>query len=181
MAYKIDYEKARLNGTLSIIILIVLVLCCIGLSFMLLHNPHKDLQKSVFSTAKRIQTYYRDRPGYWKLSTETAKNDNLLRADLLKYKEYDVQIGQGTNGDVSLPSDMSFNIAVKHLNKSACISLSEMPLRDEDKLTLMKISIVNAQNNIEFSWGGEPSLPVKKYSARNYCTTKDNIVSWTFQ
>ena len=79
MAYKIDYEKARLNGTLGIIILIVLVLCCIGLSFMLLHNPHKDLQKSVFSTAKRIQTYYRDRPGYWKLSTETAKNDNLLR------------------------------------------------------------------------------------------------------
>ena len=104
-----------------------------------------------------------------------------MRADLLKYKEYDVQIGQGTNGDVSLPSDMSFNIAVKHLNKSACISLSEMTLRDEDKLTLMKISIVNAQNNIEFSWGGEPSLPVKKYSARNYCTTKDNIVSWTFQ
>ena len=59
-----------------------------------------------------------------------------------EHKEYDIQIGQGVNGDSGLPSDLSFDITIKNLNKSACISLSEMPLEKQDKLILMKITII---------------------------------------
>lgn len=176
-----DLEKARLNGLFGIAILALLLISCIALSVLLLHNPHKELHQAIFSTADRVHTYYRDRPGYWKLSTQTAKDDNLLRDDLQQYKEYDIQIGQGTNGDAGLPSDLSFDITVKNLNKSACISLSEMPLKKQDKLILMKITIINDKNNVEFSWGGEHSLPIGKYSARSFCSAKDNIISWSFQ
>lgn len=176
-----DLEKARLNGLFGIAILALLLISCIALSVILLHNPHKELHQAIFSTADRVHTYYRDRPGYWKLSTQTAKDDNLLRNDLQQYKEYDIQIGQGVNGDSGLPSDLSFDITIKNLNKSACISLSEMPLEKHDKLILMKITIINDKNNIEFSWGGEHKLPIAKYSSRAFCTASGNTIMWTFQ
>lgn len=176
-----DLEKARLNGLFGIAILALLLISCIALSVILLHNPHKELHQAIFSTADRVHTYYRDRPGYWKLSTQTAKDDNLLRNDLQQYKDYDIQIGQGVNGDSGLPSDLSFDITIKNLNKSACISLSEMPLEKHDKLILMKITIINDKNNIEFSWGGEHKLPIAKYSSRAFCTASGNTIMWTFQ
>ncbi len=181
MVVHIDMTKARMNGLFGLALLALLLVCCFGLSLLLLNNPHKELQRAVFSTAERVHSYYRDRPGYWKLSTQSAKDDNLLRKDLLKYKEYNIQIGQGSSGDAGLPSDMSFDITVKNLNKSACISLSEMNLKDEDKLTLMKITITNEQNTAEFSWGGEHKLPIAKYSSRAYCTASGNTIMWTFQ
>lgn len=181
MIVHLDMEKAHLNGALGFVLLAVLLAACVGLSLLLLHNPHKDLQRAVFATAERVRTYYRDRPGYWKLSTETAKSDNLLRGDLLKYKEYEFQIGQGADGAAGLPSDMSFDITAAKLNKSACISLSEMPLSESDKLALMKITITNEQNSVEFSWGGEHKLPIAKYSARSYCLANGNTIIWTFQ
>ncbi len=176
-----DLEKARFNGLFGIAILALLLISCIALSVILLNNPHKELHQAIFSTADRVHTYYRDRPGYWKLSTQTAKDDNLLRDDLQQYKEYDIQIGQGVNGDSGLPSDLSFDITIKNLNKSACISLSEMPLEKHDKLILMKITIINDKNNIEFSWGGEHKLPIAKYSSRAFCTASGNTIMWTFQ
>lgn len=181
MVVHVDMEKAKMNGALGFALLAAMLAACIGLSLLLLHNPHKELQRAVFNTAERVHNYYRDRPGYWKLSTETAKNDNLLRDDLLKYKEYKFQIGQGTGGTAGLPSDMSFDITVAKLNKSACVSLSEMPLSKNDKLTLMKITIINEQNTVEFSWGGEHKLPIAKYSARSYCMANSNSIMWTFQ
>lgn len=176
-----DTEKARLNGLSGVFVLAVLIASCVGLSFVLLHNPYKNLQQQIFKTADRVRNYYRDRPGYWKLSTESAKQDDLLRSDLLQYKEYDFQIGQGIDGTFSLPSNLTFDLSVKHLNKSACVSLSEMPLDSNAKLSLVKISIINQQNEVEFTWGGEHSLPIEKYSARNFCQPQENIIIWTFQ
>ena len=114
MVVHVDMAKARMNGLFGLALLALLLVCCFGLSLLLLNNPHKELQRAVFSTAERVHSYYRDRPGYWKLSTQSAKDDNLLRKDLLKYKEYNIQIGQGSNGDAGLPSDMSFDITVKN-------------------------------------------------------------------
>lgn len=181
MAIHLDLERARLNGVFGFAILAMLVGLCLGLSLVLLNNPHKKLQRAVFETAERVHTYYRDRPGYWKLSTESAHSDNLLRDDMLQYKDYDVQIGQGTEGSAGLPSDMSFDITLKNLSKSACISLSEMSLKEQDKLLLMKISIINSNGSTEFSWGEEPKLPIAKYSARKFCQNGGNIIMWTFQ
>ena len=181
MAIHLDLERARLNGVFGFAILAALLGLCLVLSLTLLNNPHKKLQRSVFETAERVHTYYRDRPGYWKLSTESARADNLLRNDMEQYKAYEVQIGQGSDGAAGLPSDMSFDITLKNLSKSACILLSEMPLKEQDKLLLMKISIINSNGTAEFSWGGEYKLPIEKYSARKFCQNGNNTIMWTFQ
>ena len=181
MAIHLDLERARLNGVFGFAILAALLGLCLVLSLTLLNNPHKKLQRAVFETAERVHTYYRDRPGYWKLSTESARADNLLRNDMEQYKAYEVQIGQGSDGAAGLPSDMSFDITLKNLSKSACISLSEMPLKEQDKLLLMKISIINSNGTAEFSWGGEYKLPIEKYSARKFCQNENNTIMLTFQ
>lgn len=157
----------------------VCVLICLGYIFG--RNPHLDLQQGVWQTAQKIHSYYRDRPGYWQLSTNTAKEDELIAQELLQYKEYDVQIGQGVDGENGLPSDLTFNIVLKHLNKSACINLSEMPLPKDIQLILQQISIINEEHHTEYSWGGDDALPIAKYATREICAPRDNTLIWTFQ
>src|SRR5574344_310018 len=164
MKIRIDIEKLKLNGVLGLSVLSLLIVICVALSFTLLNSPHKQLHSKLFEMADKTRNYYRDRPGYWNLSTTSAKEDGLFSADLQTYKDYDIQIGQGINGDMSLPSDSSFDISLKHLNKSACISLAEMPLSEENRLSLIQITIHNENTETVFSWGSENSLPMKKYS-----------------
>jgi len=177
-----DLKKAKLNGIFGGIVLLVLLFVCFFLIFFFLKNPHKELHQKIFSVAEAVHTYYRDRPGYWKLSTETAKQNGLVKSDLLNgYKEYDFQIGQGIDGQAGLPSDMTFDISLKHLNKSACVSLMEMNVSQAQQLILMKITIANELGSTEFSWGGEHKLPIPKYSAKMFCRPAENTVVWTFQ
>lgn len=164
------------------IVLILLVLLAFGcLSYVFIHNPHQDLQQGVWQTALKIRSYYRDQPGYWQLATNTAKEDGLIAQELLKYKEYDVQVGQGMNGENGLPSSLNFNITLKHLNKSACINLSEAKLNTDIQLILQKISIINEEREVEYFWGGDFALPIQKYATRDICAARENTLIWTFQ
>ena len=79
------------------------------LSYVLLHNPHKSLHNQIFTAADKIRNYYRDEPGYWKLSTESAKQNNLLSEELLSYGEYDLQVGEGVDGAMALPMNQTFD------------------------------------------------------------------------
>ena len=153
----------------------------ISLSYFLLHNPHQDLHKDLFATAGKIVNYYRDRPGFWQLSTNTAKEDKLIVGSLAAYKDYDMRIGQGLDGETSLPSDLSFNIVLKHLNKSACISLSELPINEDNRLILQKITLINDSVMAEYAWGAENPLPIARYSMRQQCQPTENTLIWTFQ
>ena len=99
---------------------------------------------------------------------------NVLR------QENGLDIGQGLDGAMSLPSDLSFNIVLKNLNKSACINLTELPASGENLLMLQKITIINENGKTEFFWGGENSLPIRKYAARKICLPTDNVIVWTF-
>ncbi len=159
--------------------LLVAVLAC--LSYVLLHNPHQQIQRDIFASAQKIHSFYRDHPGYWRLSTNTAKEDKLVVGTLLKNKEFDVRIGQGLDGDTSLPSDLNFNIVLRHLNKSACINLSELPIDDDGRLILQKITLINDNTTTEYAWGGENSLPIARYSMRQKCQPTENTLVWTFQ
>lgn len=159
---------------------VLLIACCI-LAYILIHDPYKDLHDRIFEIANKVNNYYREKPNYWKLSTDTAATDNLIGDIKNKYPEYDFSIGQGITGEISMPSDVSFDIALKHLSKSACISLSEYKIPEEKRLPLVKIAILADGKTTEFSWGAEPKLPVEKYAARNICSAKENTVVWTFQ
>jgi len=171
------YKLGKINGFYA---LFSLVLAFLILSYILIHNPYKDLHDAIFTTAEKAHQYYRDQPGYWKLSTQNAKNQGLYK-NLERYADYDIQIGQGLNGEISLPSHLSFDIVLKHVNKSACINLSELPISDEQKLLLQKITIINQnQDSHEFSWGEKDGLPISKYAARNLCSPVENTLIWTF-
>ncbi len=181
MKIRFSREYIRNNAIQTAVVAIFALAALVTLSYVLLHNPHQNLQRDVLATAERVHNFYREKPGYWQLSTGTAKEDKLLAGSLGKYKEYDVQIGQGLDGESSLPSHQSFNIVLKHLNKSACINLSELPLTDSAGLILQKITLINETEKIEFAWGAEHPLPIAKYSMRSLCQPRENTLVWTFQ
>lgn len=170
------------NNSNGIIIGFAIAVALIVLSYMLFHNPHKSLHSELFAAADKIRSYYRDEPGYWKLYTESAKENNLLSEELLSYKEYDLRVGEGVDGTMALPINQSFDMVLKHLNRSACINLSEMKIPEEQQLGLQKITIINGDNETEFMWGAEENpLPIAKYSTREVCKSAENIIIWTFQ
>lgn len=177
----INIERLKSNGYYGIGLVVALIAAVVVLSYVLLHNPYQDIHERVFSIAEKVNKYYREKPNYWKLSTETAIEDDLIGNIKEEYTEYDFSIGQGSEGEISLPNDSTFDIALKHLSKSACISLSEYPIAEEKRLSLIKITVINNEKTTVYSWGEEPKLPVKKYSARNICVAKENTIIWTFQ
>lgn len=177
----INFKNVK-SATFSGVALAVCLLCAvIALSYVLFHNPHQDLHQQIFKTAENIRNYYRDQPNYWKLSTETATEDGLIANDLLKQKDFILKIGQGKNGEVSMPNDNSFDIALQNLSKSACINLSELSITKLQQLGLQKITIINSDIITEFDWGGDNPLPIKHYATRSLCQPTDNTLIWTFQ
>lgn len=172
-----DFKDNAMKGVLLAVALVVAMVC---LFYVFHHNPHQTLQNDILISASKIHSYYREKPGYWQLSTNTALEDGLVAESLQQYKEYDVQIGQGLDGESSLPSDVNFNIVLKHLNKSACINLSELPINKDAQLILQKITIINSVKTVEFAWGGENPLPIAKYTTRDICQPTENTLVWTF-
>ncbi len=173
-------EDFRENIWKSVLLFLALIVALVCLFYVFGHNPHKTLQEDILASATKIHSYYREKPGYWQLSTNTALEDGLIVDSLQQYKEYDVQIGQGLDGESGLPSDMSFNIVLKHLNKSACINLSELPINKDAQLILQKITIINDAKTAEFAWGSENPLPISRYTTRDICQPTENTLVWTF-
>lgn len=181
MSFKLDLSAHKVTHIRSVLIGFAVLAALFVLSYALFHNPHKNIHAQIFATAEKIRTYYRDRPSYWQLSTATAKKNKLIADELLKYADYDIQIGQGADGTPLLPIDTSFDISLKHLNKSACISLSELPINKSQQLGLLKITIITEQNSVEYGWDEQNPLPIKRYATRNICQATENTIIWTFQ
>ncbi len=160
---------------------VFLLIACATLSYALFHNPHQEIHTQIFKTAENIRHYYRDQPSYWKLSTQSATEDKLITADLLKQKDFKLLIGQGQNGDVCMPNDIGFDIVLKNLSKSACINLSELTVSKSEQLGLQKISIINSERQTEFAWGSENPLPIKRYATRKLCASSGNTLVWSFK
>lgn len=177
----INLTHLKNNGYFGAIVVAGMIAAFALLTYFIFHDPYKDLHTRIFEIAGKVNNYYREKPNYWKLSTTSATEDNLLGDIREEYPQYDFTIGRGANGDTLLPSDVSFDIALKHLSKSACISLSEYEIDESQRLSLLKISIVTADKTTEFSWGEEPKLPVERYAARNICANAENTLIWSFQ
>lgn len=174
-------SRLKNNGYYGIAIVTCLIAAFAILVYYLFHDPYKDLHSQVFNIAAKVNNYYREKPNYWKLSTQSATEDNLLGSIRKDYGKYDFSIGKGAEGEPLLPSDVSFDIALKHLSKSACISLSEYKIEEKQRLSLLKITIISADKTTEFSWGSDAKLPVEKYAARAVCGAAENTLIWTFQ
>ena len=178
----LNLQKIRLYGYNGIIAAVALFAAFGVLIYLLLHNPYQSTHEQIFRTADNIRKYYSDRPGYWKLSTQSALDDRLVDERLVKQNDFELKIGIGENGDIAMPSDTDFDITLKKLNKSSCIGMVEAPTSKAEQLGLQKITIINKEGTTEFTWGDENHpLPVAKYKARNTCKSADNTVIWTFQ
>ncbi len=178
----LNFRNIRPQSLNTVVVVLCLAVAVMALSYILFHNPHKDLHAAVFKTADNIRDYYRDQPSYWKLSDETAQDASLIDKDLLNQSEYAWHIGEGDKGETAMPNDGSFDIALNKLSKSACINLSELPISKKQQLGLQKITIVNDGGRTEFVWGDNDNpLPIKRYDTRRICTAAGNTVIWTFQ
>lgn len=176
-----DFRKIKLYGYNGIFAVIALFTAFGILIYLLVHNPYKSMHEQIFNTAENIRKYYSDRPGYWKLSTQSAIDDRLVADELLSQNDFELKIGIGENGDMVMPSDADFDITLKKLNKSSCIGLVEAPTSKAEQLGLQKITVINKEGVTEFTWGDEDHpLPVAKYRARKTCKPVDNTVIWTF-
>lgn len=178
---RINLTKVKAIGFGGVALAICLLVAVIALSYVLFHNPHRDLHEQIFKTAENIRNYYRDQPNYWKLSTETAAADNLIDDNLLSRKDFVLKIGQGKDGEISMPNNNSFDISLQNLSKSACINLSELTISKSNQLGLQKITVISDDVITEFDWGGDNPLPIKYYATRKICQPADNTLIWTFQ
>ena len=177
----VDLRKHKLSVNNGLLLIIGLLIALAFLGYTLFHNPYKATHEQIMQTADNIRKYYSDRPGYWKLSTESAKEDRLIVGDLTDRKEFDIKIGIGAEGEMAMPSDNNFDIALNNLNKSSCIDLIEANISKQRQLGLQKITLINSEGTTEFIWGDENHpLPIKKYSARKICQPVANTVIWSF-
>ncbi|MBP5352732.1 MAG: hypothetical protein J6Y91_03085 [Alphaproteobacteria bacterium] len=175
-------RKLNIPNISGIAVGLALVIVIYFLSYLLMQNPYQSVHNDILKTADNIRNYYRDDPGYWKLDTEAAKSASLIPEDLLQYEDFDIKIGQGENGDLSMPYNLTFDVTVGNLNKSACISLSEIKISREESLGLQKITIITENKTTEFVWGDEENkLPISKWKTRNICQMNGNKIMWTFQ
>lgn len=177
----VDFRKIRFHNYNGLALIVSLLFALIALCYVIFHNPYKELYEQIFQTSEQIRKYYSDQPGYWKLNTQSAIDDRLVGAKLLK-SEYALKIGIGTEGETGMPSNNSFDIVLSNLNKSSCIGLVEAEINKNQQLSLQKITVINSLGNTEFVWGDKNHpLPVAKYATRNICQPTGNTVLWTFQ
>lgn len=179
--FYLDLRKIKFSSQGGLITITVLLLVMIVLCYFFMRNPYRKVHEQIFQTADNIRSYYADRPGYWKLSTKSAIDDRLIAEDLLEQKDFKINIGEGAEGDMAMPSDNDFDISLGGLNKSFCIGLTEATINNNRQLSLQKITIINKKGTTEFAWGDEDHpLPIKKFSMRNVCMPTDNKILWTF-
>ena len=177
-----SFRKFNFHGLSGIFIALALVGAICFLSYILMQNPYQFIHKDILKTADNIRSYYRDSPGYWKLDTNAAQNASLIAEELLQHPEFDLKIGQGANGELSMPYNITFDITISHLNKSACIGLSETKISEKHRIGLHKITILTPDKTTEFVWGDkEHGLPISKWETRHICQSTENKIIWTFQ
>lgn len=142
----------------------------------------------IFNISDDIRNNYADKPNYWGLSTEKTIHDSLVSKKFIHAGKIvltggeNILIGNGANADIIMPNMTTFDIVLKYLNKAQCISYVEAPLSSDNLVKLSAIHIINANGTFSFEWGeGKYTLPIRKYSVKDICDIKDNIVVWTFQ
>ena len=179
---RLFHSKINVHYISGILVALAIIAVIFFLSYVLMQNPYQSVHSDILKTADNIRSYYRDSPGYWKLNTNAAQEASLIAEELVKRKDFDIQIGQGPEGDMSMPYNTTFDITVSHLNKSACIGLSEIRIPEKNRLGLQKITIFTEDSTTEFIWGDkEHKLPIAKWKTRNICQSAENKIMWTFQ
>ncbi len=170
-------------------ILFVLFIIIVGyFSFTFSHSIANKTVEDIFKISDNIRQFYVDKPNYWGLDTQKVLKENIIDEKYIKDnkisigKDISVNIGKGKDANTLMFIDNSFDIVIKGLNKSKCISLIEAEISKENIVKLHKITLFNSNGEFNFEWDeGKYSLPVKEYIAKDICSDVDNIVLWTVE
>lgn len=143
--------------------------------------------KDIFELSKEIRSYYADKPDYWGLSTKYLITGNVLSQRYIHGNKIildgglNVLVGSGEKAETVMPRVSTFDIVASGLNKAQCISYAESILSKEELVVVEQITIVNSSGTYLFSWGGENSLPVKKYASKDFCADTGNTLIWSIK
>lgn len=141
----------------------------------------------IFAISDDIRSSYADKPDYWGLSTESVIKNKVISSTFIRQNKLilshgmEIQIGNGEQAEIVMPSSQNFDIILKNLTKAQCISYAESSLTEEQLLKLEKIDIINQLGSYSFEWGGERRLPIQKYITNDLCIDGSNTLIWTFK
>lgn len=145
-----------------------------------------EAQQNMFALTENIRNFYKKRPDYWGLSTQSALKNGLIPQMMLKDSKIynavgqNILIGSDEAGSVVMPGMRSFYIIYDSVSKKDCVDMVSYPISEQNKLGLLGIIIKNNKEEVVFQWGGENSLPIKKDKATKICRNK-SIILWNFE
>jgi len=185
-------EKVKsINIDKDFIIKIGLPCLIVGLGFYSCSFLQRNIKKNIndiFLISDDIRAHFSNKPDYWGLSTSyITKNSIIDKRFIVKDKILlddgkEILIGKGINGDVVFLRDLSFDIVLKNLNKSQCISYLEAKLSNANQVKLESISVINTNSSTVFTWGDKiNSLPVKNYTGKDVCLDENNTIIWSIR
>ncbi len=186
--YATKFQKFFINKYFWSIVATIVVLLA-SLAFMLHSGQNPRFQKAhqeLIDLANNIRNYYKVRPDYWGLDTASALKNGLVPEAMLHDDKIinaigrKIILGQDAEGNMVMPGQRNFMITMLNLSKTACIAIMSLPLKPEQHLGLLKISLENADGTEEFEWGGANPLPVTEKAAKQFCKNK-NSVNWIFE
>jgi hypothetical protein len=143
--------------------------------------------RAIFSISEAIRQHFADKPSYWGLDTEYVIKQNIVSPDIIKNNQLrlnggiTILVGSGIDASTVMPMTQNFDIILPHLNKAQCMSYAEANLLDEEYLALISLNIINSSGTHTFEWGGENSLPIKKYATKQLCQDKENTLIWSLK
>lgn len=176
------YQRTIIKFSIPFLIIIILLYSCLSARRVVNHNL-----TTIFELANNIRLYYSNKPDYWGLSTNVLINNDVIPSQYVEHNvirlENGVRIlfGEGYSAEPVSPRALTFDIIMPNLNKAQCLSYAEALLSGQQLLVLDKLTIYNDLGTFPFTWGGENSLPIKKYSSKNYCMKGSNTIIWSLK
>lgn len=146
-----------------------------------------DNVTSIFKIAEAARTYYNNRPDYWGLSTdilvanEVIPNQYLRDKNIVLEDDIHILLGEGYQAAPVSPRMLTFDIVMPNLSKAKCMAYAEAVLSEQQLLVLDKLTIFNDAGNAVYTWGGENTLPVEKYTSKNFCINGANTLVWSLK
>ena len=178
----INKEKLILYIWLTSLVIILLL----GLIFSFKRPPKEIIaaDKELIKITEKVRMYYRNRPDYWGLDNETAKQQKFYLGEIkddkmLNVLGKEILIGADDSGAQVMPGARSFMVTYRDLTHEECIELAVFQGREQDKLGLISMSIQNDKGVYDFSWGNK-GLPLSRSQAKQYCQEKNSIM-WSFE
>ncbi|MBR2299783.1 MAG: hypothetical protein IJ870_04330 [Alphaproteobacteria bacterium] len=178
-------KKIRLTSNAFLGLIGVFVVAFSILLLVLLSKKPSELSadSELKSISRNIRQHFQRDADYRGLNTAYALENNIVPKPLIRANKIfsalgaEILIGADLSGRPIAPFENTFGIIYKNLNAKKCETLISSEF--DAASGLVAITVSNEKSS-EFSYGGNPALPVSKKAAEETCSAK-NTVMFTFE